>query len=102
MKHITAEELNERIQNNEPVNLLDVREHHERTEFNIGGHHIPLGDVQSFMLDPIEHLRDETIVIYCRSGKRSQVAAMMLEQAGYSNVYNLTGGMLDWVEKVKQ
>ncbi len=102
MKNITAQQLHERMQLGEEVNLLDVREPNERTEFNIGGYHIPLGQVQTYMLDDIEHLKDKEIVVYCRSGKRSQMAAMALEQAGFTQVTNLSGGMLEWQEKIKQ
>ena len=97
MQQITAAALKERINKGEKINLLDVREDSERAEFNIGGKHIPLGKIQMFELDELEDWKDQQIVVYCRSGKRSSLAAMMLEQAGYSEVINLEGGMLGWV-----
>jgi len=39
------------------------------------------------------------VICYCRSGNRSGIAALVLEQLGFKNVKNLTGGMLAWREK---
>jgi rhodanese-related sulfurtransferase len=99
MKNVTVEELKARLDAGEKVNLLDVREDHERAEYNIGGTHLPLGKVQSFMLDDIEDWKDEEVIIYCRSGNRSGTAALFLEQVGFKNTNNLVGGMNAWQEK---
>jgi rhodanese-related sulfurtransferase len=96
MQTITTDELKMRLEKGESLNLLDVREPSERQEFNIGGIHIPLGKIQSMMLDEIEELKDKEIIVYCRSGNRSGQAAMILEMAGFAQVKNLVGGMLDW------
>lgn len=98
MKTITSQELKQKIENNENLHLLDVREPHENAEFNIGGILIPLGKIQTMQLDEIEDLRNEEIIVYCRSGMRSMQACMMLEQFGFSNVSNLVGGMIGWKE----
>ncbi len=100
MKSITAEELKARIDAGEEVNLLDVRENSERTEFNIGGKHIPLGNIQRMQTDELEEWKDKEVIAYCRSGNRSGHAALFLEQMGFKNVVNLTGGMLAWKEKI--
>lgn len=99
-KTISAEELQQKIALNEKVNLIDVREPHENAEFNIGGTLLPLGKIQTMQIDDIEDLRGEEVIIYCRSGVRSSQAAMMLEQFGFTNVFNLTGGMIAWKEKI--
>ena len=96
MKNISVAELKNRIANNESLHLLDVREPDERLEFNIGGIFIPLGKVMAMQTDEIENLKSEEIICYCRSGKRSTQAAMMLETIGFTNVANLDGGMLAW------
>lgn len=75
--------------------LLDVREGYERAEFNIGGMHIPLGELTA-SFDKLAIHKDEEIVVYCRSGKRSAMAAHLLGQSGFTNVRNLEGGMLAW------
>ena len=96
MTNISVAKLKERIANSEPLHLLDVREPDERLEFNIGGIFIPLGQVMAMQTDEIESLKNEEIICYCRSGKRSVQAAMMLETFGFTNVVNLEGGMLAW------
>jgi rhodanese-related sulfurtransferase len=96
MENISVTEVKERISNNEHLNLLDVREPEERAEFNIGGNFIPLGQVMAFQTDEIEGLKGEEVICYCRSGKRSMQAAMMLETMGFTNVKNLAGGMIEW------
>ena len=42
--------------------------------------------------------REEKLVIVCRSGARSAQACMFLQQQGFSNVYNLRGGIMGWVQ----
>lgn len=96
MNIIGIEEVKKRIANGEKLHLLDVREPHERDDFHIGGIHLPLGKVQSMQLEDIEDWKDEEIIVYCRSGQRSMMAAQMLLAAGFSNVANLQGGMLAW------
>ena len=96
MTTISVAEVKEKLSKNERVNLVDVREPEERAEFNIGGHFIPLGQLLSFQTDEIDELKNEEIICYCRSGKRSMQAALMLETMGYTNVKNLESGMLAW------
>lgn len=98
MEHITARELKNRIDAGEAVHLLDVREPDERAEYNIGGYFLPLGEVMAMQTEGIEGWKNEEVVVYCRSGKRSLQAAMMLETMGFSNVKNLDGGVLAWKE----
>jgi rhodanese-related sulfurtransferase len=99
MNTITVSALKEKIDAGEKINLLDVREPHENAAFNIGGQLMPLGLIQSLQIDEIEHLKDETVYIYCRSGNRSGQACLILEPYGFKNVINVTGGMLAWQEK---
>ena len=101
MTTITVEEVKARIDAGEILNILDVREPHENTEFNIGGSLVPLGKIQTMQLDAIEDWKDEEIIVYCRSGNRSGQACLILGMAGFSNVKNLAGGMLEWREKFK-
>jgi rhodanese-related sulfurtransferase len=100
MENITVEEVKKRMDAGEKLNLVDVREPFENEEFNIGGILLPLGDIQATMIDEIESLKDEEVILYCRSGNRSGQAAMILEMMGFTNTKNLTGGMLAWQEKI--
>jgi len=102
MKTISYEELKPRLDAGEKINLVDVREPAEHAEYNIGGILIPLGKVQTMQIEEIEDLKQEEVIVYCRSGRRSLNAAMVLEQLGFSNVYNLEGGMLDWQAKASK
>jgi rhodanese-related sulfurtransferase len=99
MKTITVEDLKAKLDAGESLNLVDVREPHEHAAFNIGGQLFPLGLVQSLQLDEIEHLKNEEVFVYCRSGNRSGQACLMLEPYGFTNVINVVGGMLAWQEK---
>ena len=101
MDTISTENLKKRMDAGEQLLLVDVREPEENAAFNIGGILMPLGQILSFQTGPIENKKQEEIICYCRSGKRSLQACMMLETMGFTNVKNLTGGMLDWQEKIK-
>ncbi len=89
---ITTEELKERIGKNEKINLIDVREQHEYDEKNIGAVLIPLGSVADRIAE-IEHLKEEELIVHCRSGKRSETAQKYLQSQGFTNVRNLIGGI---------
>lgn len=99
MQTITVEELKERLEKGEKINIVDVREPVEHAEFNIGGTLLPLGRIQSMMIDEIEDLKNKEVVLYCRSGSRSAVACNFLDMMGFTNTKNLSGGILAWKEK---
>ena len=101
MQTISSEELKNKIDRKEKLILLDVREPHEHQDFNIGGILLPLGNIVSMQIEPIEDLKDLEIICYCRSGQRSMQACLMLETFGFTNVKNLTGGMVEWGERFK-
>jgi rhodanese-related sulfurtransferase len=96
MKTIQVAELNQKLQKGESIHLVDVRESYEHDEFNIGGILLPLGDIRMGDTEKIDHLKDEEVYLYCRSGNRSGQAALILETMGFSNVTNVVGGMLAW------
>jgi rhodanese-related sulfurtransferase len=99
MQNITVEELKSRMDAGEKINLIDVREPHEYAEFNIGGQLVPLGKIQAMQIDDIEDLKDDEVIIHCRSGKRSVTACQFLETMGFTNTVNVLGGVLDWQDK---
>lgn len=96
MVSITSSELKERLHRDGEFTLVDVREPHEHQDFNIGGKLLPLGHIMSMQTEDIEHLKEEELICYCRSGQRSMQACLMLESCGFKNVKNLVGGMLEW------
>ncbi|HEY8688045.1 MAG TPA: rhodanese-like domain-containing protein [Chitinophagaceae bacterium] len=99
MTNITPEEVKQRLDAGEKLNLIDVREPHENAEFNIGGKLLPIGNIQSMQIEDIEDLKNEEVIVYCRSGNRSGISASILDQLGFTNTKNLVGGMLAWQEK---
>lgn len=102
MQNITAEEVKERLDKGEQLHLVDVREPHEHAEFNIGGTLYPLGKIQSMQVDELENLKNDEVIVYCRSGNRSGQAAMILDMLGFKDTKNLVGGMMGWQEKFGQ
>ena len=96
---INAEEVKTRRDAGEELHLVDVREPHENAEFNIGGTLLPLGKILSMQTEDIEDWKNQEVICYCRSGQRSMQACLMLETFGFTDVKNLTGGMLGWKEK---
>ncbi|MCC7401820.1 MAG: rhodanese-like domain-containing protein [Chitinophagaceae bacterium] len=99
MQNISAEELKQRLEKNEKLNLVDVREPDENAAFNIGGTLIPLGKIQAMQIEEIENLKENEVIFYCRSGSRSMIACLFLESFGFKNTKNLGGGMLEWQKK---
>src|SRR3982751_824509 len=99
MQNITIDELKARLEAGEKLNIVDVREPHEHAEFNIGGTLYPLGNIQTMQVDELEDLKEQEVIVYCRSGNRSGQACLILDTLGFKNTKNLTGGMLAWQEK---
>jgi len=98
MKEITAIELKKLIDEKKDFQLIDVREEYEFDEVNINGQLIPMGEVME-NIDKIS--KDKQVVVHCRSGKRSATVINALEaQHGFTNLYNLKGGILAYIEEV--
>lgn len=93
MADITAAELKQRIGQGEKLNLIDVREQYEYDEYNLGGTLIPLGDLQS-KIDDLDELKNQEVIVHCRSGARSGAAQAFLIKNGFTNVRNLIGGAI--------
>lgn len=78
--------------------LLDIREPHELVQSSVkGALHIPMAQIP----DRLAELdRDRPLVILCRSGGRSQAVASFLMQRGFTQVANLSGGIIRWNQEV--
>ena len=100
MNTISVEDLKKKMDQGESFHLIDVREPAEHAQFNIGGTLIPLGRIQSMQIEELEELREEEIILYCRSGNRSGQACLILDMLGFRNTNNLAGGMLAWQERI--
>ncbi|RYY13387.1 MAG: rhodanese-like domain-containing protein [Cytophagaceae bacterium] len=96
MSDITAPELRQRQQAGEHPTILDVREPWEVEESHIeGSQNIPLGTLPQ-KLDDLEDLKDQEVIVHCKSGARSASAKAFLTQQGFSNVRNLVGGIQEY------
>ena len=98
MKEITVQQLHEKIQNKEDFQLIDVREEFEYETVNLGGELLPM----SHVFDRVDKIdRNKTVVIHCKSGGRSAVVVRELEKRfGFTNLYNLKGGILAYAREV--
>ena len=97
---ITAQELARRLEDGDRPVLLDVREPWEWAVSNLEGHGaylIPVGELDQ-RLDEVP--RDQEVVVYCRSGSRSDQAARLLREAGHPRARNLEGGLQAWAREV--
>lgn len=98
MKEITVQELKEKMDSGADFQLVDVREPHEFDICNLGGELIPQGEIPS-SVDKIS--KDKQVIIHCRSGARSGNMVQWLEKNhGFSNLYNLKGGILAWAREI--
>lgn len=98
LKEITARELYDLQVKGEPIQVIDVREPHEYQISNIGGELIPLATVAD-NADSIS--RDKIVIVHCKVGGRSAKAIRELEEKfGYTNLYNLKGGILAYIDEV--
>ena len=97
MKEISVQELQEKMESGEDFQLVDVREDFEYETSNLGGVLIPLAGV---LIEADKIAKDKPVVVMCRSGKRSAVAISQLEAQGFTNLYNLQGGILAWAQEI--
>jgi molybdopterin/thiamine biosynthesis adenylyltransferase/rhodanese-related sulfurtransferase len=94
---ITVQDLKSKLDNEEDINVLDVREPHEYEVANIGVRLIPLGELPQRL---VELDQDEYVVIHCKTGARSARAVKLLQDSGFQNVYNVKGGITAWSEEI--
>jgi sulfur-carrier protein adenylyltransferase/sulfurtransferase len=96
---VSVQTLKKKLDAKENIFVLDVREPHEVPIANIGAPLIPVGSLAERVAEIASHKNDE-VIIHCRSGARSQKAALILKEAGFTNVSNLAGGILAWADNI--
>ncbi|MBD9106087.1 rhodanese-like domain-containing protein [bacterium] len=90
---IDGEKVYQMIKNKDTY-IIDVREDYEYKSGHLpNSYNIPLGHINSISLNNFSHT--STIIVYCRSGNRSNTAANLLIKLGYENVYDM-GGITNW------
>ncbi len=97
---ITPLDLKKRMDAGETLFILDIREDHELGICALNNSaQIPMGDLPQ-RFQELEAQKDGEIIIYCRSGARSDRCAQFLRGQGFQKVLNLTGGILRWADEV--
>ena len=103
IREIAPEDLKRLREEKSPHTLLDVRETREWDTARIeGAKLVPLSRLASELHAalPSDLTKEEQIVVYCHHGSRSAQVTAWLQEQGYANVYNLTGGINAWSLKV--
>ncbi len=100
MKQMTATELQAMLHSGVTPVMIDVREDNELVHGMIDGAiHIPMNDVPGRM-EEFAPYKDKSVVLICRSGKRSAQVGQFMEHIGFTDVINLDGGMNSWAADV--
>ena len=98
--NITAEEAKKIMDTQEGYIILDVREQDEYDAGHIpGAILIPYTQIKDSAEEALTD-KDQLILVYCRSGRRSKIAAEALVELGYTNIREF-GGILDWPYEVE-
>jgi len=102
--YISAEDLEEKLDNKEEIVLIDTRNDYETYLGKFKNAFDPC--IKTFKqfkesLSQLKHLKDKTIVTYCTGGIRCEKAAVYLKEEGFKNVFQLKGGILKYFEKTK-
>lgn len=96
---ISPFEVNSKIINNEQFKLLDVRETDEYEESHIKDTLLlSVNELSKENLDKLGLQKDDEIIVYCGSGRRSADAYDILTEMGYENVKSMAGGIIHWKE----
>lgn len=94
---ITCREVKNRLEKGDKFHFIDVREEWEYEEANIGATLIPLGDLPG-RISEIESMKEEEVIVHCKSGARSGRAKKFLNAQGFTNVRNMEGGITAYLE----
>ena len=99
-KSISVNELKNLNDNKKKFILLDVRTDAEviQSKIPIDSIHIPMNEIPNRI---IELDKNQNIVVYCKSGKRSQRVCDYLIQNDFKNIQNLDGGILRWANEIE-
>jgi len=86
-----------RLINDQDAAIVDIRDAAEYKEGHIPqARHIPFGALQE-RLGELK-VKDQPIIVYCRTGSTSQSACALLKKNGFANVHSLNGGLPSWID----
>ena len=100
---ISVQELKKMMDNHTDFQLVDVREEYEYAASNLGGILIPLSILKknADLEDILKKIsKDKTVILHCKSGARSREAMDILNKNGFSDLKNLTGGILAFSKEI--
>ena len=98
--NITAEEAKQIMDTEEGYVILDVRTQEEYDQGHIPGAIVISHEEIAEKADEVLTDKDQLILVYCRSGRRSKIAAEALVELGYTNIKEF-GGIIDWPYEVE-
>ena len=98
--NITAEEAKQIMDTEEGYIILDVRTQEEYDEGHIPGAIVISHEEIKEKAEEVLPDKDQLILVYCRSGRRSKIAAEALAALGYTNIKEF-GGIIDWPYEVE-
>ena len=99
--NITAEEAKQIMDNEEGYVILDVRTQEEYDQGHIPGAIVISHEEIAERAEEVLTDKDQLILVYCRSGRRSKLAAEALVELGYTNIREF-GGIIDWPYEVER
>lgn len=98
IKEITPQELKDKMDKNEPLSLIDVREDHEWTKGHIPkAIHVGKGIIERDIETMLPEM-DTPIIVYCSGGFRCALVADTLQHMGYTQVSSLDTGLQGWLD----
>ena len=96
IREVTVDETRARMQSDKRVRLMDVREDNEwHVAHAAGSEHLGKGIIERDIEEKVPDKGTE-VILYCGGGFRSALAADVLQQMGYTNVYSMAGGWKAW------
>ena len=96
IREVSVEETKKRMASNKNVRLIDVREDNEwQAGHAAGAEHLGKGIIERDIETKVPDKSSE-LILYCGGGYRSALAADVLQQMGYTNVYSMAGGWKAW------
>ncbi len=98
IREVTVEESQQRLKENPDAKLIDVREDSEwQAAHAAGAEHLGKGIIERDIEEKVPDKSTE-VILYCGGGYRSALAADVLQQMGYTNVFSMAGGWKAWRE----
>ncbi len=98
IREVSVDETRERMQANDGVRLIDVREDNEwELGRAAGSTHLGKGIIERDIEAQVPDKSTE-VILYCGGGFRSALAADVLQQMGFTNVFSMAGGWKAWKE----